>query len=319
MEQPKITIGITSYNSADTIGAAISSALEQTYSDFEILIVDDKSQENSLEIIRKTIEDRPSIRLIAHEENKGVAASRNTIINHANGDLIAFFDDDDISDPLRLQKQLSRILSYEENQGETLTICHSARLQKYPDGKTRIAPTMGCSTSKIAPHGEDMAAHILYNKTIHSGDHGSLATCSQMARTSTYKTLGGFDETFKRMEDTEFNVRLALAGGHFLGIDEALVTQTMTLANDKNIEMERVYAIKLYEKHQDFLDKCRRGNFDKNWTHLKHDYWENKTWDFLRRLFSLGIKHPILSMERLLAALPNAGYNKNIRKLHSDI
>lgn len=315
----KITIGITSYNALDTIGLAIESVLQQTDSNFEMIIVDDVSTDGTWNVVQQWVGSHPKkIRAFKNDENMGVAGTRNRIISEAQGEFLVFFDDDDVSVPDRLQKQWQRMIDYERDFAKGApVICHSARLQKYPDGAELIAPTIGCTVGAVAPAGQDVAARILYNKKINGGD-GSMPTCSQMARTSTYKSLGGFDQNFRRMEDTEFNVRLALAGGHFVGIAEPLVIQKMTLANDKKIHDERIFARMLYQKHKSFLTEQGRGDFDLEWLEAKHDYWEGLKLKFLLRLVTLFLTHPILSCERFIHALPNMTYNKALRELHTD-
>ncbi len=317
MKKAVVSIGITCYSAAETIARAVQSAMEQHYPDFEIVIVDDVSQDSSWDVILELQGQFPDkIRAFQNDKNLGVAGTRNRIITEAQGEFLAFFDDDDISVPSRLTRQVQRILDYERDfaAGHDV-ICHAARLQKYPDGREEIASTMGCDVGMVAPHGVDMAGRILYNKNI-SGGNGAMATCSQMARLSTYKNLGGFDPEFRRMEDTEFNVRLALSGGHFIGVADPLVVQTMTQADDKRIADERIYARKLYQKHSKFLLEEGRGHFDMDWLEAKHDYWEGYKVTFLWRLLLLFIAHPFLSLGRVLQAMPNMGYNRSVRKFH---
>ncbi len=316
----KVTIGITAYNAADTITAAVESAINQNYPNFEIVIVDDVSTDDTWNIVQGLARAHPDkIRAIQNDKNLGVAGTRNRIIVEAHGDFLAFFDDDDCSVPDRIVTQMKRITDYERDYARGVpVICHAARLQKYPDGSEVIAPTMGCDLKKIGPYAHDMAARILYNKKIDGGD-GSMPTCSQMARLSTYKQLGGFDDSFRRMEDTEFNVRLALAGGHFVGIAEPLVVQTMTLANDKNIKAERGFARQLYQKHKSFLFEQGRGTFDIDWVEAKHDYWEGARLKFIFRLIVLFLSYPILSVGRIFHALPNMGYNTALRRFHAKV
>lgn len=315
--EPKITIGLTCYEAKLTIASAIESAMAQNYPDFEIIVVDDCSTDGSFDFLTHLAKDQNGkIRVFQNSKNLGVAGSRNKIISEAKGDFLCFFDDDDVSRPDRIWRQMQRIVEYEHDFSKDMpVICHTARLQKYPDGSERIAPTMGCDIAVVAPHGKDMAGRILYNKKIRGG-HGAMPTCSQMARVSTYKALGGFDESFRRMEDTEFNLRLALAGGHFVGISDPLVTQTMTLASDKHIAGERIYARRMYEKHKEFLLEEGRGQFDLAWLDLKHDYWEGFYLKFVWHLIFLVAQYPILSMKRALRSLPNMGYNTALRRLH---
>ena len=99
--------------------------------------------------------------------NSGVAYSRNLIIENATGEFLAFFDDDDISDPRRLELQLSRILEYERNFANGLmTLCHTAREQFFPNGIVQIEPALGQEASDTAPFGLDVARHALMGMPI---------------------------------------------------------------------------------------------------------------------------------------------------------
>lgn len=312
-----VTIGITCFNAEASIEAAVNSALKQTYTNTEIVIVDDGSTDHSWSVLERLQASQPDkIRIFKNAKNSGVAATRNHIIREARGVYLAFFDDDDQSVPERVSEQVRRISEYRTKFKVTApVICHAARAQVYPDGMKRIEQTMGIDETITAPHGADMAAHILFNKPL-AGGHGSLATCSQMSELETYRALGGFDEKFWRSEDTEFNVRLARAGGHFVGIAKPLVRQTMTRSLDKNLLNERRFALALYEKHKDFLSAAGRGSFDRDWLSLKHDYLENRSSDFWKRFLRLFKDHPRLFCERLFRALPNLGYNRVFRKFH---
>ena len=111
---PLITIGVTCFNAEDTITRAIKSAQNQTYPNFEIVVVDDTSTDNSIEIIEGMQKQDQRIFLHRHHENQGVASARNTIIEKAKGEYIAFFDDDDESIPERLSKQYERLSDFQQ-------------------------------------------------------------------------------------------------------------------------------------------------------------------------------------------------------------
>ena len=91
--RPQISVIIPTYNRAYLIPRAIRSILNQTYSNFEVIIVDDASKDNT-EIAVKEFQDH-RIRYIRHSKNLGGSAARNTGIHEANGEYIAFLDDDD--------------------------------------------------------------------------------------------------------------------------------------------------------------------------------------------------------------------------------
>ena len=102
---PLITVGLTCYNAVDTIDRAIASAIAQDWPSFEIVVVDDKSGDQSLSRIQAWAARDQRIRFEQHETNRGAAAARNSIVRLAKGEFIAWFDDDDESHPSRLRVQ----------------------------------------------------------------------------------------------------------------------------------------------------------------------------------------------------------------------
>ena len=104
-QNPKVSLIIATYNRADLLPRAINSVLAQTFTDYEIIIVDDCSPDHTQEVIRTFSE--PRLRSFRHEVNGGAAAARNTGIANARGEYIAFLDDDDECAPTRLADQVS--------------------------------------------------------------------------------------------------------------------------------------------------------------------------------------------------------------------
>lgn len=104
--QPLISVITPSYNSEKFIGETIESVLNQTYRNWEMVIVDDCSTDNTVSIVEKYTELDDRIKLFILEENSGSAIARNTAMEHANGQYIAFLDSDDLWLPEKLDKQL---------------------------------------------------------------------------------------------------------------------------------------------------------------------------------------------------------------------
>ena len=100
-----VSIITPSYNSAKFIKQCIESVIAQTYTNWEMLIVDDYSADNSLQILKKYFDKR--IQLIELDENVGASESRNVAIRKAKGKYIAFLDSDDLWEPQKLEKQIS--------------------------------------------------------------------------------------------------------------------------------------------------------------------------------------------------------------------
>lgn len=101
-----VSIITPSYNASKYIKETIQSVKSQSYSHFEMIIVDDCSKDQTRDIIRSEMEDDKRIRLIELADNRGPAAARNHAINLANGDYLAFLDSDDLWYPDKLKRQV---------------------------------------------------------------------------------------------------------------------------------------------------------------------------------------------------------------------
>jgi len=123
---PKVTVVIPTYNRADTISRAIDSVILQTFEDFELLVVDDASEDNTGEIL-KTYDD-PRIRYLRHKKNQGGGMARNTGIKHSRGDYIAFLDSDDRWLSNKLEKQVAAMNAASDQVG----VVYSTYYTKYP-------------------------------------------------------------------------------------------------------------------------------------------------------------------------------------------
>ena len=102
-----ISIITPSYNSKRFIKDTIDSVLSQTYQNWEMIIVDDYSSDNSAEYIKNLIKNESKIKLIVLEKNVGAAEARNRALEISNGRYVAFLDSDDIWLPEKLEKQLN--------------------------------------------------------------------------------------------------------------------------------------------------------------------------------------------------------------------
>ena len=102
-----VTVVTPCYNSEKFIASSINSVLSQTYSNWEMIIVDDCSTDKSVEIIESIIKSHSKIKLVKLLKNTGVAQAKNTALNIANGRFVAFIDSDDIWHPTKLEKQIS--------------------------------------------------------------------------------------------------------------------------------------------------------------------------------------------------------------------
>jgi glycosyltransferase involved in cell wall biosynthesis len=110
----KVSVVLPTYNRAHIIPEALQSILAQTWEDYEILLVDDASTDNTPDVVRGF--SGPRLRYVRQEQNCGVAASRNTGIGLAQGELISFLDSDDLWKPDKLEREVVFLDRYPEVQ-----------------------------------------------------------------------------------------------------------------------------------------------------------------------------------------------------------
>jgi GT2 family glycosyltransferase len=316
MTSPLITIGLTTYNAEDTVKRALESIFRQTWRPFEVVVVDDCSSDNTLEIVNNYAHIHPEMRVFQTEKNGGISVSSNRIINEARGEFLAFFDDDDESLPERIAEQYRRITEYERDFAcGAPVVCHTARKVIYPNGETRIQSTLGETEGIPAPSGHAVSKYILMGVPLKAGG-GACPTCCLMARVATFRDLGGYDPAFRRVMDTDFIVVLAEAGVHFTGIARPLVIQTMTPSSDKSIDIEYENTMLMLKKHCHIMEDAGQYDFCSKWMNLKFAWLKRQRIIFGLNFLSLLITYPILTTLRLLRALPNIGINKSFRRFH---
>tara|TARA_Y100000589_G_scaffold331238_1_gene383951 strand:+ start:7758 stop:8729 length:972 start_codon:yes stop_codon:yes gene_type:complete len=316
MSSPLITIGIATFNASSTIRNAIISALRQTWTNKEIIIIDDCSEDDTFKIINSFKKKYKEIKVFRNIKNQGIGAVRNLIIEKSRGEFLAFFDDDDESVIDRLKIQYERIIKYKKTfNPSSPIICHSNREIKYSNGEKRLYKTMGLNTNRKCPNGENVAKRILLGKPLKDG-YGSCPTCCQMAKLSTFKKVQGFDKSFRRAEDTDLCIRLALIGTHFVGVDKALVKQNMTLTTDKSLDIDFKYSKLLIKKYKKFINANGSYLFCMEWLKIKHNFYKRSYFQMLTRLIRLFFLNPFDSIERFAQSLSNLKLNTDYLLFH---
>ena len=159
MNEPLVSIITPVYNAERFLSETIKSVKEQTYKNWELLLVDDCSKDNSAKIIKEFKKHDDRIKYIKLEKNSGAAISRNTGIKNAKGRFIAFVDSDDLWEPEKLEIQISYML--EKNLGFTFTSYRYMKENGVKTNKVAKAPfkinyngllkntIIGCSTVVI--------------------------------------------------------------------------------------------------------------------------------------------------------------------------
>jgi glycosyltransferase involved in cell wall biosynthesis len=189
---PAISVILPTYNRAQVLQRAIDSVLEQTEPDFELIIIDDGSTDETSDLLASLID--PRIGVIRSDTNRGGNWARNRGVEHARADLIAFIDSDDCYLPEKLASVLA--LSFEYPLVDVWL--DSFIVHDHPgrgDGeKKKINPT-GCS-------GVDFRAGIFQRRI-------AKATTAMSMRKEALFAVGLFDETLRRRQDLDVILRLS--------------------------------------------------------------------------------------------------------------
>lgn len=230
-----VSVIIPTYNRANYIVRAILSVLNQTYKNFEIIVVDDNDPGSEaraeLEIIMKKFKKNSKIRYVKHLKNMNGAVARNTGINVANGEYITFLDDDDYFLNTRLEKMV-RLL--DENRDYD-AIYSSSIVTK---NKKIIGENLALKSGK-------MKNELLMNEF-------SFGTGSNMFfRADAIRKIKGFDESFLRHQDIETMIRF-FSVGKLLAVNEYLVVKTQ---DDRRNEPSMSEYIKVKENYFKSFEK----------------------------------------------------------------
>lgn len=298
---PFITVGITCFNAAESIERALKSALAQEWPNFEVVVVDDASTDSSPALLKEwTARDR-RVRLHRHAQNQGCAAARNTILRHAAGAFIAFFDDDDVSSPDRLRVQYERIINYENESGAVLVACYASGRRYYPNGYEM--PLLAIGSRPIVPVGSIVADYLLAFRQQPDVFYGAgTPTCSLMARREMFTIMEGFDESMRRQEDADFAVRLAHKGGHFIGTPEPLLQQFATSGVEKNARIEHESLRRLLEKNREYLQMKGLYHYMIGWSEIRFRHFNRQPLRALLALLQLGVRHPLRALQHFLVS-----------------
>jgi len=300
---PLATIGITCFNARNTIRRSIKSAISQDWPDFEIIIVDDKSTDGSADVIASAIADVHNAKLVRHDRNIGVAAARNTILREAHGAFVAIFDDDDDNAPTRVRRQIEVLMEAERRFHTDRIACYAGGVRLYPNGYEVDAPAIG--TSGDPPHGPELADYLLAFRRKPEWFYGSgVPTCALLARRDVFREMGGFDPKLRRLSDVDFAIRLALAGGYFVGTPERLYTRHMTQAAYKSAEAIRDARLSLVEKHIDYLKSIGRDEYARRWTMMRYWHFKRRYDRFAQELVGLLVRHPVDALLHIFATGP---------------
>jgi glycosyltransferase involved in cell wall biosynthesis len=188
--RPRVTLGIATFNRETYLARAITSALEQDYDDFEVLVIDDGSSNPKIAEVLDSFDDQ-RLRVFRHPENRGIAAAYNSMVSEGRGELIAMLGDDDICLPGRLARQV-------------------AIFDEYPDtgvvhGDALIIDAQGKTTGRW--DSRDFTPGALVQAFFRSHNH--LVDPTRMVHRRVHEAVGGYDGSYKLAQDMHFWLRAA--------------------------------------------------------------------------------------------------------------
>lgn len=183
---PKVSVIITTYNSMAYLPQTVESVLRQTFTDFEVLLVDDGSSDSTLEWASGLVD--PRVKLIS-QQNQGVCVARNTGIAHARGEYVSFLDSDDLWEPTKLEKQVRCL---EDNPALGLVHTWLALIDEEGNLTGRV----------LASNAEDDVWKQIVQKN-------SVACSSVLVRRCCFETVGDFDTDLRVAEDWDMWIRIA--------------------------------------------------------------------------------------------------------------
>ena len=189
LENNGVSVIIPTYNRADLLRKSIESVQNQTYEEWEIIIVDDCSTDGTEQVVKEFGDFR--IRYIRNEKNLGAGASRNKGVALARYDYIAFQDSDDVWRCGKLEKQMQYMMNYSE-----YDMVYCSFLKHYSDGREIIVPN-----KQIGNRQGNMYTTLLINNVI--------STQTILIKKESFVLCGGFDEELRAIEDWDLVLRIS--------------------------------------------------------------------------------------------------------------
>lgn len=223
---PKISVVVPAYNAESTILATIESIQKQTFSDLEIIVINDGSKDRTVELLNTVKDSR--LKVFSYE-NGGLPVARNRGISRATGEYISFIDSDDLWTPDKLEAQL-------------------AALQKRPEAGVAYSWTSVMDeNAKVFYSGTpvffegDVYPHLLVCNFIASGSN-------ILVRREAIEDTGEFDPTLRSAEDWDYSLRLA-RNWHFVVVPKPqILYRKSTGAMSSKIDVMEKYGLMVLDK-----------------------------------------------------------------------
>ena len=207
--QPLVSVIIPTYNYARFIAEAVASVQSQTYSNWEMIVIDDGSTDNTEEVVKRIAADEPRISYL-RQDNARQAAARNNGIRHAKGNYLQFLDADDLIEPQKLEQQVafleqhtsvditySGVRYFSSERADELLL--SRQYSSWEDS--------GAWMPEISGQGKEILLALLRNNI--------MVVNAPLIRREVIDRVGLFDVDLTPVEDWEYLIRCAAHGAVF--------------------------------------------------------------------------------------------------------
>lgn len=273
MSQPTVTIIIPTYNRPHLLKQAVKSALNQTFEDTEILVVDDASPKPI------QLPEYPQVRVVRSPQNQGIAGARNMGAKLASGRWLTFLDDDDELFPTALETSLGML--NQTDLPSPVAVLSGLEVVS-SEGKvlqTRIPPTLPKGSHFVL---EDIPKHQSF-----------LSKQTLLIERELLLALGGYDESFRSREHTEFFLRLNPVCS-ILGVPVVTYRQTAhpeaRLSRTSHLRQKDFY--RLLNKHKPLLLNHPKGFAKILYAHAQRSYELGQIYAALHSFFWALKVHP---------------------------
>ena len=301
MKLPLVSVVIPTYNHAPLLRNAINSVLNQTFTDWEAIVINNYSEDNTIEIVSSF--NDPRIRLVNFHNHGIIAASRNRGIELSNGKFVAFLDSDDIW----YSEKLERCLSFFDSGNDA--VCHG---EVWVEDRTVLRKVY---------YGPQRRTH--YNSLLYDGN--CLSTSAIIVKKSSLSRVGGFDEnpSMVTAEDYELWLKLAKSGCTFALLDEVLGEyrihgKNQSKAVARNLMAELAVINKHFSEipHRKFLARWKlKRRFALAYYGGARSMQANGNYEgSLKLLFKSCTTFPFILRQYAAAGIGVAGYLKRIRQ-----
>ena len=322
MKGKTISCIIPCHNCQDYISKTVESLINQTIKPLEIILVNDASTDNTLDILKQMeVQYSNMVKVVNLETNKGPSYARNFGVENSKGEYILFLDSDDVAEPVLIEKYLSRLDELNNSGEDDYILCFSAYIQIDENDEEISDIVRGI---QVEP--EEILGYQLTRNYI-------ISTSGVLIKKDYFLKTGGFNEEIRYSEDWDLWLRLAQYGG-FAYVDEPLVKirrhgSNLSSKIGKMLGAERA-VLKQYSI--DFIKNAifkRKLSFQKNVVDFvsvlfRLDYWEegftelksllNEGYDFYNLYFYIGLYY--LKHKNIAKALDYFIKTINIKENH---